>query len=266
MSFKRFYQTTAFLFAFCVAMNAGPVVNTLDTTAYNFQLDGGGGGAQAVLNKTSTIEVFCVDYSNPIYVPQQGYQAVLSTLTTGSDLSDTRFGSVTSWTSLASGYALTSSAASFLNSDTAALDRYQMAAFLVSEYNMSDGPGTLFKLNGSNTNNDGIQQAIWDLMDPKNQTYGNIAYAQYTDTALFSAESWFTSTTASQRSSFLANYRIVSDVTMKPCAGNGGMLCGGFQEQITVVPEPRHLALLLMGLLLIGSAVYRKFSASRSNA
>ena len=50
------------------------------------------------------------------------------------------------------------------------------------------------------------------------------------------------------RDSYLANYRIVSDSTMRAC---GPVLCGGFQEQITVVPEPKYIGPLLMGAIRV---------------
>jgi hypothetical protein len=40
--------------------------------------------------------------------------------------------------------------------------------------------------------------------------------------------------------------------------------CGGFQEQITVVPEPSHTALFLFGLMIVGSMAVRKFTGVAS--
>jgi hypothetical protein len=265
MGFKQFSQAAVVLFAFGVAVKAGPVVYTLDTTGYNFQLDGGGGGAQATLNGQN-LEIYCDDYANFIYVPYSGYQADITTLTSGSNLSDTRFGSVTNWTTLSNQNSLT--LASTINSATD-LGRYQMAAYLVSQYNTADGTITPFNVAGNSTSNDGIQQAIWDILDPKGENFGQIGSLASTDSALEAAASWYSSTGgntgSAARDAFLANFRIVSDATMGSC---GNALAGcGFQEQITVVPEPRHLALMLVGLLILGSALYRRFAGTaRSNA
>jgi hypothetical protein len=266
MGFKQFSQTAVIFLAFCVAVQAGPVTYTLDTTGYNFQLDGGGGGAQATLNGTQNIEIYCVDYANFIYVPWSGYEADITTLTSGSNLSDTRFGSVSSWTTITNQNSLTM--ASEINTATD-LGRYQMAAYLVSQYNMADGTSKAFNVGGNSTTNDGIQQAIWDILDPAGESFGQIGTLAGTDSALEAAASWYSSTGgntgSAARDSFLANFRIVSDATMGSC-GNALVGCG-FQEQITVVPEPRHLALMLVGLLILGSAVYRRFAReSRSNA
>ncbi len=266
MSFKRFSQTAAILLAFCAAIKAGPVVNTFDTTNnYNFQLGNGGGGIQAELN-SAPVETFCVDFDNEIYL-NQDYTANLTTLTQGSSLTDTRFGSVTNWTTIGNQGVLTM--AGEINTATD-LGRYQMAAYLISEYNMSDGANTPFSVGGNATSDNGIQQAIWDILDPKGETFPSIASSAYADSALESAASWYYSTDgntgSTARNTFLANFRIVSDTSLTGvCAG--ALVGCGFQEQITVVPEPRYLALMLVGLLILGSALYRRFTrTSRTNA
>jgi hypothetical protein len=75
--------------------------------------------------------------------------------------------------------------------------------------------------------------------------------------ALEQAAVWYSTTSGAARDSYLANYRIVSDSTMTAC---GPVLCGGFQEQITVVPEPKYIGLLLMGLFALFSIHLRKAS------
>lgn len=254
MQVRRFGQAAVILFAFCAVIKAGPVVNTLDTTGYNFQLNNGGGGAQATLNKSQNIEIFCVDYANDIYVPQQNYQAYVTGITsTNNDLAVTRFGEVTNFVTLNDQSSLFT-LANVIN-DATNLERYQMAAYLVSQYNLPAG---------NSSSNNGIQQAIWDILDPNTGNLNTGNYGVYTsaaDNALQSAASWISNTSTANINAYLANYRIVSDVTMYSCGG--GLMCGGFQEQITVVPEPRHVALLLMGLLIVGAAVYRRMSASR---
>jgi hypothetical protein len=259
MGFQQFGLTAIMLVAFSAASEAGPVANTLDTTGYNFQLDNGGGGAQAELNKTQNIEIFCVDFANNIYVPQQNYSAYVTGLTTGDfDPNVTRFGEVSSWTQISSSVA----GASIIN-NASDVGRYQMAAYLVSQYNIPSGNSA------SNTSNNGIQQAIWDILDPAGQGSFSAFGGSNTNTEVSAAASWFNNTSSSGRDTFLANYRIVSDTTMKGCTGGSsyGLLCGGFQEQITAVPEPRYLALMLVGLLIVGSAVYRRLvGASRSSA
>lgn len=252
MNLGRFSLITAAVLSFCAAASAGTV--TLDTNSYNFALNNGGGGAAATINKNVSVEIFCVDFANDIYVPVQGYSAYLTTITGGSDLSDTRFGNVASsnWTQMNTSFIDTTDAGTINNSTD--LGRYQMAAYLVSQYNLAGG---------NNAANNGIQQAIWDILDPKTFTQ---VYNTATDAEIEAAAQWYTSmggnTGSTSLNNFLANYRIVSSSTMTAC-GTGLALCGGFQEQITVVPEPRHLALMLVGLLLAGSVVFRKFRTAQ---
>ena len=243
----------------CVAAaSAGPVTHVLGTTSYNYQLDGGGGGAQATLDGVQNIEIFCVDYANDIWVPQT-YSSYLTSLTQGSNLSETRFGNVTSWSTINTGDSGDSAA---INGATD-LGRYQMAAYLVSQYSFGYGKTQVFGLGGGSTNNDSIQQAIWDVLDPK--TF-SLFSSQTTNNALDAAAQWYTSTGGNAgsagRDSFLSNFRIVSDSTMKGC-GDRWVNCG-FQEQITVVPEPRHLAAMLIGMLIVCAGVFRRFQLARS--
>jgi hypothetical protein len=255
MTLGRFSLITTVVLSFAAAAIAGPVTHVLDTNSYNFQLNGGGGGAQATLDKSQAIEIFCVDFANDIYVPQQNYSAYLTTITGGSNLSYTRFGNVASsnWTQMNTADVDLADATTINTASD--LGRYQMAAYLVSQYNI---PG------GNNAANNGIQQAIWDVLDPNTFSQD---YNTSTDNAIEGAAKWYSSMGGNGGSNalntFLTNYRIVSSTTMTACASGTGLLCGGFQEQITVVPEPRHVALMLMGLLIAGSVVFRKLQAAR---
>jgi hypothetical protein len=255
MTLGRFSLITTVLLSCGAVASAGPQTHILDTNSYNFQLNGGGGGAQATLDKTQSIEIFCVDFANDIYVPVQNYSAYLTTITSNTsstDLGYTRFGNVASsaWNQINASSVLD---APTINNATD-LGRYQMAAYLVSQYSIAGG---------NSAQNNGIQQAIWDVLDPKTFT---AVYNTSTDNALEGAAQWYSNSGgngSTSRDSFLANYRIVSSPSMTPCASGTGLLCGGYQEQITVVPEPRHVAFMLMGLLLAGSVVFRKLQAAR---
>ena len=258
MTLGRFSLITTVALSFVAAAMAGPVTHVLDTNSYNFQLNGGGGGAQATLDKSVPVEIFCVDFANDIYVPAQNYSAYLTPITSNSTqlMNDTRFGDVASanWTQMNTSFIDALDAGTINNATD--LGRYQMAAYLVSQYNVPAG---------NSAANNGIQQAIWDILDPN--TFSQV-YNAATDSAIEAAAQWYAGMGgnggSSALSAFLANYRIVSSTTMTSC-GAGVALCGGFQEQITVVPEPRHIALMLMGLLLVGSAAVRRFQAVRGS-
>lgn len=209
--------------------------DTLTTTGYNFQLNGGGGGATAVLNGTTNLEIFCVDFNNDIYVPHSNYSANLSALTSsGFNASTTRFGNVTSWATVTIAGDTTDS--STIN-NAGALQRYQMAAYLVSLYNLAGG---------NNASNNGIQMAIWTILDPT--AYAASLPSPATGnptTALEEAAQWLSGTSSSDRDAFLAGWDIISDATMIP----GSPQSGGFQEQITRVPEPGFFGMLAFCLL-----------------
>jgi hypothetical protein len=257
MRLKHFSLTAVFLAVFCTVLHAGPVKQVLDITNYNFALDGGGGGGKAQIDNGPSVEVFSVDFANAIYVPHQNYPVYEATLTTGSDLSLTRFGSVSNFTTVTiNGDAADSSVVNSSN----ALARYQMAAYLTTTYKLASN--TTSKLY-----NDGVQDAIWQLLDPK----GESALLPIEPTgvdpsaALKSAAHWYTTSVANNTlNSFLGNFRIVSDTSLKTSCG-GALIGCGFREQITVVPEPRHLALMLIGLLIVGSATFRKLRPARSS-
>jgi hypothetical protein len=252
----------------CISSGIYAGTHTLDTTSYNFQLNNGGGGAAAVLDGSTNIEIFCDDFSHSITVPHANYSANLSMLTSGSDLSKTRFGGNTSWTTITinddgtDGGSNDAADSAIINGATA-LGRYQMATFLVSQYNLPAGNSPI---------NNGIQKAIWWLLDPVGSP-APPTLASNSFNSLESAAEWYKSTGgnagSAARNTFLAGYRIVSDSTMYSC-GAGKALCGGFQEQIdpvAPVPEPRQFAFLLAGLLFVCSVKRRKqIGASRSKA
>jgi len=236
---RPIYSTVAVL-CLTAAANANPV--QFDTHSYNFALTGGGGGEAGVLGSDLSVETFCDNFNNEISVPHGNYTAYLSTPTDGSDLSHTRFATNTSWKTitLSDGNPNDATDAAIINGADA-LARYQMAAFLVSLYQTSQG---------STAYNNGIQGAIWDIFDPSSSPTA----PDYADAsaALELAAQWYANPSSDK--SFLADFLIVSDFTMTS-AGAGQPLAGGFQEQLTMlaepVPEPRSAACLLMGLFSI---------------
>jgi hypothetical protein len=247
------YSGIAFLFL-AVAAEANPV--QFDTHSYNFALTGGGGGESGVLNSDQNVETFCDNFDNEIYVGHSDYSAYLSTLTTGSNLSHTRFGSNSSWRtiSMSDGDSNDVTDAAIINSADA-LARYQMAAFLVAQYHTNKG---------SNAYNNGIQAAIWDIFDPSSSP----AAPKYgvANGALERAAQWFVNPKSDK--SFLADFLIVSDSTMS-WTGAGDPLSGGFQEQLTMVgcpvPEPHGAGWVLIGLFCIFAGSRRLALAMKSS-
>jgi hypothetical protein len=224
----------------------------LDVTSYNFVLAGGGGGAAATLNGAS-VEIFCDDFANELDAPSD-HSANVTDLSTSADLSETRFGGVASnaWTtiSLNDGNSVDSQDDSFFNtgSGTAALARYEMAAYLVSLYNVGQG---------SNASNNEIQEAVWTIMDPAAEGAVIDPSGLSPDSYLEQAANWYMgmNTPANQGAlnSFLSQFEIV---TSPKLTFTNGLGIGGYQEQIVmdpiVTPEPRGGVWLLLGLLVVG--------------
>src|ERR1700722_5455941 len=225
----------------------------LDTISYNFQLAGGGGGATATLNGVP-VEIFCDDFANDINVPSDN-SADVTVLGTGANLSETRFGGVssTSWApiSISDGNTtLDNQDNSFFNigNGSSALARYEMVAYLVSIYNIGQG---------GNTSNNQIQEAIWTILDPTAEKAllnpDGVNAAGYLEQAV----NWYTSMNANQAAlnGFLSNFEIVSSSNM---TFSNGLGIGGFQEQIVMTPEPRGGAWILLSLLVGGLLLMRR--------
>ncbi len=242
-------ETIFVLFALTSGLSANPV--PLQVNSYNFQLDGGGGGAQATLGGAA-VEIFCDDFANEIWVPSSDSANV--TQLTSSNLSLTRFGEVSSWSTISG-----TTDDAFFNggSGSAAAARYDMVAYLVSQYNVGQG---------NTVSNNQIQEAIWTLMDPAAYATDSPAIPLIDPSGvgqptadLEAAASWFLGGGATN--SFLSQFEVVSDATMTPGnASDGWVGVGGFQEQIvyTPAPEPRDGIWLLMGFFAMGACMLRR--------
>jgi hypothetical protein len=243
-------------------ITVGAQAGTLILNSYNFQLAGGGGGASATLNGAS-VEVYCDNFADEIFVPSTN-SANITTLGTSANLNETRFGNVapTGWTTITlndGNTALDTADDNFFNdpngstpeAGSTALVRYELAAYLVSLYNVGQG---------NSTSNNEIQEAIWTIMDPAAEGPVIDPSGVSPDSYLEQAVSWYNSMSGNQTAlnSFLSRFEIVSDPSMTGLRSGVGV--GGFQEQIvmTPTPEPRQGVLLLLGLLLAGFVVMRR--------
>src|SRR5260370_7085605 len=139
MNLSRLCGAILTLLFLAIEANANPNLYTL---SYNFPLyltgvNAYGGGASATLNTGNTnvnIEIFCDDFAHQIWVPYgpptyPGYLGVdITGLSASSDLSQTRFGNVKSWTSVnIAGDAADSNTINNANS----LPRNQMSPYLI---------------------------------------------------------------------------------------------------------------------------------------
>jgi hypothetical protein len=258
MKINHIYGTALgfLLFTFSASASSVPLV----VGTYNFQLDGGGGGAEATLNGTA-VQIFCDNFADDIYVPSTD-SADVTTLGSSENLSATRFGDVSSWTSISlPGF---SADQSWLDSGagTSAAVRYDLVAYLVSQYNIAqNGNATV------NAANNEIQEAIWTLMDPA--AYGSgtplINPSGSVVTAdLVAAVNWYTGGGATN--AFLSQFEVVSDSTMTAgTSADGYVGVGGFQEQIvfTPAPEPRGSIWMLIGLFGVAGFLVQRARARK---
>jgi hypothetical protein len=249
---------SALFFLITVSASAGPVPLILST--YNFQLAGGGGGASATLNGVP-VEIFCDNFYNEIYVPSTN-SADVTTLGTSANLSETRFGGVasTAWTTITlndGNTSLDNTDDAFFNNPngstpeagSTALARYEMVAYLVSLYNVSQG---------ATTANNQIQEAIWTLMDPSAQGAVIDPSGVNPDSYLEQAAGWYTTNSGNQSAmnSFLSGFEVISDPSMTFSNGLGQ---GGFQEQIVMAtPEPRGTVWMVLCIVLGGFVIARR--------
>jgi hypothetical protein len=146
--------------------------------------DGCGGKFQAemggVVNASGNLEggtsfyVYCIDSQNTVDIPSGVYDANISLITNGADLSNTRYGrSESSWDTVEEQslpISFRTNAFAFGTGDSLAptvIQRYQMAAWLVGQY------ATM-----PSTDRVAIQDAIWQVMDvvPPSQALAQSAY------------------------------------------------------------------------------------------
>lgn len=232
--------------------------DSLTIQSYNFSANGDGGGFLAYLNGNTSnpLEVFCVDYLNEVDPPQT-YDVNVSTpnLSNPDDgLGDTRYGT-TPETSFSfqsvTGGAVSTSLGTYDFGD--AYDRYVMAAYLTTLYNLSDP--------NSGTNND-IQIAIWTLLDTNGAVLTPNSPGTSTGVAseLVAAVEFMDN--ASAFNSFASEVEIFTSSSVAT-ADIPSRYQNGQQEMIMVVPpnavpEPADFAMVGTGLLLLGALRRRK--------
>ncbi|HJT89207.1 MAG TPA: PEP-CTERM sorting domain-containing protein [Bryobacteraceae bacterium] len=264
----RFLCRTAGTLALTATFAFGYTMDVTGPSDYvgEFTITGGGhsvsgyGGAfgsqlvpgNSIPSNTPKQMMFCVDFSNDITIPSGNIGVNLSTVTNGSSLADARFGLLgpsdfESVKVVDSG--IDGTAKGILDAATA-LQRYQMAAYLVTNYSFfSAGVPSTDHTYSDNTNL-GIQAAIWAILDPTGSNFAPPTISPQGDltTWLDNAATWLNG--GEPNSGFLANFRIVSDASIAGLS-DPTRLNTGVQEFLTVVPEPGFFPLLAIALGLL---------------
>lgn len=220
------------LLASGATLSALPIL-TIDS--HNLPYDSGG-QFTARLDNGAPFHVYCVDFNNFAFV-NQSFEVNVSTV---NDLSATRYG--TTATS-----AFSYQTAPNGSSIGSALNRYLMAAWLITQYDLN--PNAV----GSDRNV-GIQDAIWNLLDATGQQHMHGDWATWMNSAVANLP-------AAQ--SLASQIRIYTTASVGATAGSTRYSLGnqemiGFVTADSPVPEPRSAALLLIGGAMIGAGVWRK--------
>lgn len=229
--------------------------------------------ATSIPSQTYATMLFCDDFSNDVSIPSQLVQVDITSIAAGVDfLNQTRFGAVTSWqpieNSLPTGETLSQSVQNTINGANS-LQRYEMAAYLMSNYTFFDSglPGSDNYY--SDPSNTGIQSAVWDILNPSSDLYlppadagqdGNVT------TWLTNAANWLPTANSAQNQALLSDFRVVSDVAISQASGSQKTQVG-IQEFLTfqggsakaqVVPEPGVYGLLSVVLGAMFWAIRRE--------
>jgi len=267
--------------------------------AYNAALSGLPGitntvGCPTGMTTCAIRPVYCDDFSNDVSIPSGVKTVNYSQILDSSNITDSRFGAVPTnvisngsvtgryWLNVANfcdssnikngvcttgptGTNVTNATASYIDT-LSALQRYQMAAWLTTQYSFGV-KNAITNTYYSDAQDTGIQSAIWALLDvvstdgtantigvdyslPCNtgSTCGSKGQDGSIATWLTNAVNWYKGSTLAGRNSLLAGYMIATDSTVATQTTLSKRLNTGIQEFITT-PEPGFYALLSLALL-----------------
>lgn len=221
----------------------------MDTPAGSSQMGVGGGEFEGTINGYSTL-FWCVDDQEEFTFGDSGYGNVTLLSNVGSSASSVKFGNVTNggtphWTNTTDTF---DSAA--LPSDAAS--RFEMAAYLVSQYNgfVSNESGAIV----ANTSEDlAIQEAIWSLTNNTSLS-GGFNTISGNDVDNTTDQYWIHQALLNYAGVNTADWAIVSWTT----DSLGNLNLQGpkqtFLVQVASTPEPRtygFLAGAMIGMLLL---------------
>ena len=238
-SFHRIAVCGLLWLAFCAAASA----TQLTIESYNFSAAGDGGGFSAYLNGNSQdpFEVFCVDYRNEVSPPET-YSVNIDVV--GDTVANTRYGTTP-----------TASFADQVMIDGSSVDaemRYILAGWLTTQYNLNPGHNTALIDQDA-----GIQDSIWALLNTSSSNAFSFE-TTYEATWINNALNWASGETSAQLQSFADDVEVLTSSNVSGTSIADGRYNTGAQEMITVTPEPAGMALVGIGLLVLGLVGRRK--------
>jgi len=194
--------------------------------------DGGQFAAFLSSNPSQQLYVYCVDFQN--YASFSGYAVNISVpnVNNASSVVNTRYGTTPT------------SDFTFDTNSLPAVQRYVLAAWLVTQYNFTSGVTTA---------DDQIQDAIWTLLNTGSTANFPGGDAAGTGNYLTAALNWYGAETSSALSQFEGGIQIFTSTNVAS-TGLPARWTTGYQEMITVTttPEPATLTMLGIGFLAFG--------------
>ena len=269
MKFRSLYLLLLGAFAI-TSLNAGPVpisasqlgVQNISGLTMNGSgvcdsaVGGCGGGFSASVGATPNVTLWCVDsqlYDKPSYTAN-----IVSLNTpdaTFDDGTQVRYGSISSHTTGNHWLFDISGIAGVTNPDEA-LTRYRLAAILITKYIPQEAPS-----NASNAANHDIQLAIWQLTENNTITVKDASQGTNGQPLLNwgTLETTWITTAAGMLNSFdFSGWAVASGAYDSVSHQLLGPPNAVQTYLVQVTPEPRFYGLLLVGLLGVAGAIYRR--------
>ena len=224
-----------------------------DTPSGSSQMGVGGGEFAGTINGYSTL-FWCVDDQEEFTFGDSGYGNVTLLSNVAADSSSVKYGNVTNGGT--PGWTNTTDAFDSVALPGAATSRFEMAAYLVSQYNgfVGNESGAIV----SNTPQDlAIQEAIWSLTNNSTLS-GGFSTISGNDTDNTTDQYWIHQALLNYASVNTGDWAVVSWTTDSLGKLNWDSNKQTFLVQVTPTPEPRFYGFLILGMAGLGFFARRR--------